>query len=102
MIFDMPTCGACRTCEIACSYHNTGEFKPSASSIKILDKKDETLGHLVLLIEYSDGQNIPCDGCKDLEEPLCMEVCQEKEKLHEMIKKYLGKVEPEKNVRRTA
>lgn len=101
MIFDMPTCGACRTCEIACSYHHTGEFKPSASSIKILDKKDQTLGHLVLLIEYSDGRNIPCDGCKDLEEPLCMEVCQEKEKLQEVIKEYLTKVEPKKQVNRT-
>ena len=84
MIFDMPTCGACRTCEIACSYHHTGEFNPSVSSIKILDKQEGS-GYSVLFIEKFDEQSIPCGGCKGMEEPLCMEVCKEKEALREMI-----------------
>jgi Fe-S-cluster-containing hydrogenase component 2 len=102
MIFDMPTCGGCRTCEIACSYHHTGEFKPSVSSIKILDKKDESPGRLVLLVEEDDGQSIPCDGCQGLEEPLCIEACETKEKLQEMIKEYLKKVGSGKKVSKTA
>jgi len=102
MIFDMQTCGACRTCEIACSYHHTGEFKPSASSIKILDKKDESPGHLVMLIEECDGQSMPCDGCQGLEEALCVESCESKEILQGMIKEYLKEVESGKKVSKTA
>lgn len=90
MLFDMPTCGACRTCEIACSFHHTGEFRPSVSSIKILDKENSE-GHFILLVERDDGQGIACDGCQDLEEPLCVEYCKEKEELGKIIKEFLEK-----------
>ncbi len=84
MKFDMPTCGACRTCEIACSYHHTGEFVPSLSSIKIHEKKS-CGGFTVELLEEEGSQGKACDGCADQKEPLCMEVCKEKEALGEMI-----------------
>jgi Fe-S-cluster-containing dehydrogenase component len=93
MIFDMPDCGACRTCEIVCSYHHSGMFNPSISSIKILER-EEGSGYSVLFIEEYDGQSIPCDGCKGLDEPLCMEVCKEKEGLRQMIGEYLRRVGP--------
>ena len=68
MIFDMASCGGCRTCEMACSFKHTGEFIPAISSIKILDKEDE-LGFLVSLVEEGDGQSMGCDGCTEIDEP---------------------------------
>lgn len=98
MIFDMPTCGGCRTCEIACSFHHKEEFNPAISSIKILDKKNES-GFYVMLVEESDGQSIPCDGCKGLEVPLCMQYCKEKDELEKMIKELMQKKEREKKTK---
>ena len=95
MIFDMPTCGACRTCEIACSYHHTGVFRPSVSSLKILDKENGP-GYSILLIEENAGQSIPCDGCKGLREPLCTEVCKDKDELKRIIEEYLRAVKKKK------
>ena len=94
MIFDMSVCGGCRTCEIACSYHHTGEFNPSISSLKVLDKEDGA-GYNVLLLERDDAKGRACDGCQELEEPLCMEYCKEKEELEKMIKELLNNVGPE-------
>lgn len=98
MIFDMPTCGGCRTCEIACSFHHKEEFNPALSSIKILDKKNEP-GFYVMLVEESDGQSISCDGCKGLEVPLCMEYCKEKDELEKMIKELMQKKEREEKTK---
>ncbi len=84
MKFEMDTCGGCRTCEIACSFHHSGEFNPSISSIKILDRSGGA-GYDVLLLEEDSNEGKACDGCQDLEEPLCMEYCKEKEELQEMI-----------------
>ena len=90
MKFDMDTCGGCRTCEIACSFHHSGEFNPSISSIKILDKEGEA-GYSVLLLEEDSAEGRACDGCQGLEEPLCMEYCKEKEELQKMIDTVTGK-----------
>jgi Fe-S-cluster-containing dehydrogenase component len=38
MVFEMATCGGCRTSEMACSFHHTGEFNPSVSSIGIVER----------------------------------------------------------------
>ena len=84
MLFDMPTCGGCRTCEIACSYHHVGEFAPSISSIKILNKVDGVGYHLLFLEE--DGESgKTCDGCAGLEVPYCVEVCKQEEELKKML-----------------
>jgi Fe-S-cluster-containing hydrogenase component 2 len=90
VIFDMPTCGGCRTCEMACSFHHKEEFNPAISSIKILDKKNEP-GYLVSIAEERDGQSMACDGCKGLDVPLCMEYCEKREELEKMIKKVMKK-----------
>ena len=91
MKFDMESCGGCRTCEIACSFHHTGEFNPSISSIKILDKEDGA-GYTVLLLEEDSEEGRACDGCLGIEEPLCMEYCKEKEELKEMIDTLMNKL----------
>jgi len=90
MKFDMSACGGCRTCEIACSFHHSGEFNPSISSIKILDKEDGA-GYSVLLLEEDSEEGRACDGCQGIEEPLCMEYCKEKEELKEMIDTLMSK-----------
>lgn len=92
MIFDMPSCGGCRTCEMACSFHHEEKFIPAISSVKILDKQNEP-GFLVLLVETSDGGNIACDGCKELDVPLCMQYCKESEDLEKILKEFMEKVE---------
>ena len=65
ILYDMPSCGGCRTCELACSFHHTQEFIPSVSSLKVLSK-EEGPGYRVLLITENRGKSIACDGCKDL------------------------------------
>jgi len=90
MIFDMPECGGCRTCELACSFHHEKKFNPEISSLKIWDKEDRK-GYLVEIIEGQHGKRYSCDGCKDLEIPLCVQYCKETEKLTEFINKVLEK-----------
>jgi len=88
MIFDMPKCGGCRTCELACSYHHQTIFNPSISSIIIHDKPFGE-GYFVELVGKSNGTRIACDGCDKVEVPLCMEYCKEKEELEKMIKQLI-------------
>jgi len=93
MVFDMPSCGGCRTCELACSFHHRKEFNPTISSIKIMDKEDKH-GFLVLLVEKNDAQSMACDGCRNLEIPLCIQYCREKEDLEEILKAFMEKSKP--------
>ena len=88
MIYDMPSCGGCRTCEIACSFHHTGKFNSAISSIKIVENEDES-GYRVMLLEESGIEGIACDGCDQINEPLCMQYCREKEQLNEIIKSFM-------------
>jgi Fe-S-cluster-containing hydrogenase component 2 len=90
MIFDMLMCGACRTCEMVCSFHHIGEFRPSVSSIKILDKAYGQ-GHRVQLYEEGDDNSFACDGCAGLREPFCVQQCREREKLANIIAEFLAK-----------
>ena len=84
IIFDMASCGGCRTCELACSFHHTKEFIPSVSSLKVL-ARDEGPGYQVLLVTESGGASVACDGCKDLDVPLCMEYCKEMDDLGKIL-----------------
>ena len=89
MLFEMVSCGGCRTCEMACSFHHQGEFIPSLSSIKILERENEP-GFLVFLVENMHQGGIPCDGCKNLDVPLCLQYCKEREDLEKMLKDFAG------------
>lgn len=90
MIFDMPSCGGCRTCEMACSFRHRGEFIPAVSSLKIIDKGEE-LGFYVLLLEESNNRGIACDLCQELEVPLCVQYCREGEDLKKILKEFKQK-----------
>jgi Fe-S-cluster-containing hydrogenase component 2 len=84
MIFEMPSCGGCRTCEMVCSFHHKGLFEPSVSSIKILERENGP-GFNVWLLEETGMDGIACDGCPGLEEPFCVEYCREKEDLRSFL-----------------
>ena len=89
MVFDLPTCEGCRTCEMACSFKQKGEFNPSISAIKILGKKNE-VGYFISLAEKNDGENLSCVVCKE-----CVRYCPvsgDLEKVIEEFKKKSGKV----------
>ena len=92
MNFDMPSCGGCRTCELACSFHHKKEFSPDAfSSIKILEKEDKKEFY-VHIVEETNEFGIACDGCPDLDLPLCMQYCRKQEDLQKIIEEYTRKV----------
>ena len=84
MVFDMPSCGGCCTCELACAFHHTGEFSTSGSSLRILDKEGEE-GCRVELIAEGDDRKTACDGCEGLDVPLCMEYCREADDLGKIL-----------------
>ena len=90
MEFDMPSCGGCRTCELACSFHHRGEFIPAASSLKVLEKK-EGPGYRVFLREEGDGSRFACDGCGGLDIPLCVEYCRELDDLYKILQEFDAK-----------
>ena len=84
---DMPTCGGCRTCEMLCSFHHTGEYNPSVSSIRILEKEGEA-GYSILLVEETGPEKFACDLCRGLARPLCVKVCREEKDLAEILKTF--------------
>jgi Fe-S-cluster-containing hydrogenase component 2 len=94
MKFDMPSCGGCRTCEIACSFHHTGEFVPAVSSLKIVEKENGP-GYVVVLNVDGDEGGLVCDGCEGLDIPLCVEYCKEVDDLYKILLK-AGKEKPQK------
>jgi len=95
VLFDMPSCGGCRTCELACSFHHTQEFIPSVSSLKVLAKEDGP-GYRVLLVRERSGESIPCDLCESLDVPLCMEYCREMDDLGKILLSFGEQVQSKK------
>jgi Fe-S-cluster-containing hydrogenase component 2 len=87
MKFEMPSCGGCRTCELACSFHHRGEFNPAISSLKILEKPDGP-GYLVVLKEESDRSGLACDRCEGLDIPLCVQYCREMDELRDVLHRF--------------
>ena len=74
VMFETKDCIGCKTCMIACSYHHKNIFRPSISSIEI--KRGEKAPSFTISFNRSDGNgHLACDGCKELEEPLCIEYC---------------------------
>ena len=83
--FDTRTCTGCRTCEMACSFHHSGVFQPSISSIEITGSPKE--GFRILFYETTHDGHRACDGCPGLENPLCVAYCPlvAREELKELI-----------------
>ncbi len=88
--FEMPLCGGCRTCEMACSFHHKDEFNPVVASIKIINAE----GKVPFRVWLSGGpekltpEEIPCDGCKEVEEPLCVQFCRKKDELKKILAEF--------------
>jgi len=64
---NMKKCYACKTCELACSYHHTGAFQPAKSSISV--ERDHIEGEWTWIL------NNTCDMCENETEPLCVKFC---------------------------
>lgn len=93
MKFDMPSCGGCCTCELACAFHHTGEFAPSVSSLKVIAKAEGS-GFEIQLSETSKGKRLACDHCKNLDVPLCMEYCKEIDDLGKILQEFEQQRDP--------
>jgi Fe-S-cluster-containing hydrogenase component 2 len=98
MKFDMPSCGGCRTCELACSYHHTGDFVPAVSSLKVIEKT-EGPGYAVLLKEEAGEGGFACDGCEGLDIPLCVEYCKEVDDLYKILREFEQRCSRKRRVR---
>ena len=60
---DAKKCVGCRTCELVCGYHHSGQFNPELSSIKIN-------------FDYNFNLSITvAEDCNCSEEPMCMTFC---------------------------
>ena len=67
-------CGACRICELVCSYHHTKIFGRRPSSIEIY--KEPATGDVEFCIHEMDGEgHHACDLCADEPIPLCVKWC---------------------------
>ena len=60
-------CYGCKTCQLVCSFHHTGAFWPSKSSINVFRNPQNGI------VEWSI--NSTCDGCKSEDTPLCIKYC---------------------------
>lgn len=86
MTYEMPSCGGCRTCEMACSFVLTGEFAPSRSVIRILDRSKGE-GYIVELVKPPGKSTLPCPNCLNKATPLCIQYCEKSTDLKELIEK---------------
>ncbi len=67
-------CTACRICEMACSFHHEGLYRPAVSSIEIRKQADQ--GRVEILIHnQGGGLRLGCDGCSGESLPQCIKWC---------------------------
>ena len=67
LVVNINSCYACRTCELACSFHHSKTFSPEISSIKVTTNVFE--GRICANIDSS------CDLCADEKVPMCIMLC---------------------------
>lgn len=80
MIFEMPSCTGCKTCEMACSLQHFGEFNPERATIRVQEKGDRAV-YLLSFSDEGDGQRAFCIGCF-----ACVEICPVGEDLERLIR----------------
>jgi Fe-S-cluster-containing dehydrogenase component len=86
MRFEMPDCGGCRTCELACGYHHTADFNPNYSSLHVIDRSDGKPGYYIEINLIDQDDSLGCDGCVELDTPLCVSYCHRDVDLREFIR----------------
>jgi len=64
---DLEKCCACRSCELACSFHHHRRFDPSCSSIRV--HREDGQGTLEISVIST------CDGCPGDQPPWCVRFC---------------------------
>ena len=91
--FETKDCIGCRTCMIACSYHHSKIFSPSISSIEI-KRGQKTPSFTISFNQGDNNSHMACDGCKELEEPLCIEYCNiiARDELRNLLNKFLSNI----------
>jgi hypothetical protein len=75
---------------MACAFKHKGEFIPSISSIKILEKETEP-GFVVSIAERSDESGLACNCFKNNENPLCLQYCIKNEDLAKILQEFVEK-----------
>jgi len=83
--FEMKGCGGCRTCELACGFHHTGVFDPRKSSMRVIDRNDDEPGYFIDIDIFGNKEHRSCDGCQNLETPICVVYCHQADDLLSMI-----------------
>lgn len=86
--FATETCGGCRSCELACSFHHMSLFKYGISSIVITNSPNPMM---TFYRESAEG-HIACDKCQGLSTPLCFEFCPSdaREELEQLFHKHIS------------
>ena len=97
MKFSFPDCGGCRSCELACSYRFAGEFDPRKSAVEVAEKQGG--GYEVTLHEAASGGRNACDGCIDLEDPMCTRYCHSAVDLMKYIDSMREQLKPKEVVK---
>ena len=74
VVINPKRCSGCRTCEVACAFHHTGQFSRIGGSISVGAEDD--LGRAEVVISYERrGRTSPCDLCAGETKPLCVNYC---------------------------
>lgn len=50
--------------------------------------KEDGSGYQIRLTEASDGKRPACDGCEDIDIPLCLEYCKEIDDLGKILQEF--------------
>ncbi len=85
MMFEMPSCTGCRTCEMACSFKHREAFNPKLAAIKVVEKENEA-GFLISIDREAQNRAIDCVGCLE-----CLKYCPADEDLKKIIVNFLKK-----------
>lgn len=67
-------CVACRSCELACSFHHLGLYQPSRASVAIVRDPDVNVIVRETYVAEKDG-HLACDGCVGEAERQCDKYC---------------------------
>lgn len=75
---NIQACTGCLICEMVCSFHHTGNYSRSQSSIRVEKPICSGPKEPRITISYKKGQWSPrCDLCKGEDQPLCVRFCPE-------------------------